>query len=504
MPNSGTIAQNTLFLYFRMILKLGIELYTSRVVLDILGVQDYGIYSVVGGVIALLGFFNSAMVSATQRFLSIDIGRNDTEQLNNTFNAALLIHAGIAILVFILAETVGLWFINNKLNIPESRIVATHWVYQFTILTFIVSVLRVPYDSLTMARERMNIYAFIGIIEVVLRLLALYLLVLFSVDKLALYAFLLLLISVLVATVSVSYCRLNFKESRVKRYYNKDYFKALVSYSGWNLIGNMAAVVKGHGINILLNIFLGTIVNAAYGITLQVQGAVSSFVYNFQMALDPQIYKSYARDDIAQMRNLMFQGAKFSFFLTLVIVCPILYNVDFVLELWLKKVPEYTSSFVALTLVNILIECISRPLIAGALATGQIKRYQIIVGGILFLNLPISYVLLYTNLGVASFLYVALCISLVTLLFRLHFLRKMLDLDILLFFKEVGVPILKVSMLGMLLVYFLNTTIGKANNFMMLAGVAIVDVVILLIVIFLVGLKKTEKEILYKLAKCKY
>ena len=292
MSTTKTIAKNTVFLYIRMFLTMGVSLYTSRVVLNTLGVEDYGIFSVVGGIVVLFGFFNAAMSSATQRYLAFDIGKKDDQRLHKTFNVTFIIHIGIALLIFLLAETIGLWYVNNRLNVPDTRMTAVNWVYQFSILTSLVGVMQVPFNALIIARERMNVFALLSIIDVILKLGVVYLLLIVTFDKLILYSILVFTVSLLVALGYRLYCYKHFRESSLKWYKDKAYYKELLSYSGWNLFGNIAAVARGQGINLVLNVFFGTVVNAAYGITMQIQNSVRIFVNNFQLAVNPQIIKS--------------------------------------------------------------------------------------------------------------------------------------------------------------------------------------------------------------------
>ncbi len=482
-----------------MFLKMGAELYASRIVLNVLGVKDYGIYSVVGGVVVLFGFFNAAMTTATERFLAFDIGRNENEKLRNTFNATVIIHICIALLVLLLAETIGLWFVMNKLNVPEARMDAVFWVYQFSIFTFLVTVLQVPFNALIIAREEMNVYAMLSIAEVILKLFAVFLLTVVAFDKLTLYAGLLFLLATLIALCYRIYCLKNFEESKFKWFYDKEYFVSLISYSGWNLFGNIAVVAKGQGTNMLLNIFFGTVVNAAYGITMQVQGAVNTFVVSFQTAANPQIYKTFAQGDIAQMQKLMFQVSKFSYFVLFILVCPIIYNIDFILKWWLENPPVYASIFITLTLSNLLIETISQALITGALATGKIKWYQIVVGLTLCLNLPLNYIVFKFIPDPVMYIYVAILLSVVTLFLRLRFLKSMISLDVMRFFKDVLFPVISITAIcgGLIyLLYYFNIT---SASFLELILVSALIVVLCLIVIVLVGLKKSEKAMIKSL-----
>lgn len=477
---------------------MGVSLYTSRVVLNTLGVNDYGVYTIVGGIVSLFSFFNSAMTSATQRFLSFDIGKNDLNQLKKTFNATLNIHIVISILVLVLAETLGLWFVNNKLNLPMERMIAVNWVYQFTVFTFLLGVVQVPYDALIMAREKMNIYAYMSIVEVFLKLIIVYLILVFEFDKLILYGGLLFLVAFIVRMGHKIYCKRYFEESKYQFYFERELYAKLIAYSGWNLFGNIAAVARGQGVNIILNLFFGTVLNAAYGLTLQVQAAVNVFAMNFQMAVNPQIIKNYAKGDIEQSKKLIFKSSKFSYFLMFIIVCPILFNVDFILKLWLKNPPEYTSEFITLCLVNLLIDCISGPLMTGAQATGRIEWYQIIVGSLIFLNLPIAYVLLKIHDQPELVFYTSILISILSLLFRLYFVKKCLSLSVKQFFTEVVGRILLVSLISVIFFMFLKRFLYFADEWILFTVnlFSLLFIMISCIVIF--GINKLERESIYR------
>jgi O-antigen/teichoic acid export membrane protein len=504
MPNSSnnkTIAKNTFILYIRVFLTMGISLYTSRVVLNTLGVQDYGVYSIVGGIVGLFSFFNSAMTSATQRFLAIDLAKNDLLHLKKTFNATLNIHFVIALLVFILSETIGLWFVNYKLNLPFDRMVAVNWVYQFSILTFIFGIIQVPYDALIVAREKIDIYAYMSIIEVILKLFIVYLLVVSNFDKLILYSILSFLISFIVRLGHKLYCKWHYSESYYQFYFDKSLYKELISFSGWSLFGNIAAVAKGQGSNILLNLFFGSVINAAYGISIQFQTTVQSFVLNFQMATNPQIIKQYAAGNKNQFLKLIFQSAKFSFFLLFIVATPIIFNIDFILKFWLKNPPQYTAIFVNLALINLLIDCISGPLIVAAQATGNIKWYQIIVGSLIFLNLPIAYLLLKIyNLSELIF-YSSITISLLCLVFRLFFLRAIIGISILDFCQSVILRIIAVSIVTIVVITFFSSHVYLSDVRLYILIKSLVLFFTIISSIILCGINKHEYEFLLKYIK---
>lgn len=501
MSNTKLIAKNTIFLYIRMLLTMGVTLYTSRIVLEVLGVEDFGIYTLVGGIVSLFSFFNSAMTSATQRFLTFDIGNNNLLQLKKTFNATLNIHILIAVIFFLLAETIGLWFINNKLNINFQRMEAVNWVYQFSVISFIVGIIQVPYDALIISNEKMNVYALMSILEVSIKLILVYFLILFNIDKLILYSFLLFLVSFISSMAHKIYCKIHYKETKYEFHYDKELYKKLISFSGWSLFGNIAGVARGQGLNVLLNVFFGTVLNAAYGITLQVQSAVQIFVYNFQLAVNPQIIKQYALGNNEKSLNLIFQSSKFSYFLMLIISCPVIYNIDFILNLWLKTPPIYTSSFVLFSLINILIDSISGPLVTGAQATGFIKWYQITIGILIFLSLPISYVILKITNNPLMIFMVVILINSIALFCRLFFLKYLMNLNLKTFFLNVLLKIILISSITIIsvLIFPISLEDQIINFFVKSIFITVINITS----IYFVGLTKEEKKFISHFLKKK-
>lgn len=503
MSVSKRVATNTLFLYIRLILTLGVTLFTSRVVLNTLGVRDYGIYSIVGGVVALFGFLNAAMASATQRYLAFDLGKNNFENLRKTFNSTILIHIGISVVILFFAETLGLWYVNAKLNVDPGRMTAVNWVYQFSVLTSIIGVMQVPYNAIIIARERMNVFAMLSIVDVILKLVIVYILLIIPADKLVFYSILVFSVTLLVALSYRVYCKFYFEECKFKYYKDKAYYKELLSYSGWNLFGNFAFVAKGQGINMVLNVFFGTIVNAAYGITMQVQSAINIFVSNFQLAFNPQIIKNYSQGNYNQTLTLIFQSCKFSFFLMLILISPVLLDTEFVMNLWLKTPPENTILFVQLSLIAVLIDCISGPLMVGAQATGNIKLYQIVVGTLVFLNLPISYLALSFELPAASVFVVNILISFIALGFRVFFLRGILKLNISSFFSQVLLRILLIGGVWYLLLTGVKMVEFNANIQLEYMIRSVLLVSFLIMFIFLLGFNKKERMFIAQFVKSK-
>ena len=382
------IAHNTLLLYFRLILIMLVSLYTVRVVLNELGAQDYGIYDVVGGVVVMFAFINNAMADGTQRFLNFALGQNDVKKTKETFSSSLIFHLVIAVIFVIAAETIGLWFVNCKLNIPEDRHYAAMMVYQFTILTAILNIIRVPYNAVIIAYEKISFFAWLSIVEALLKLLIVYLLSIVNADKLILYAAFISLISVLMLVIYKFYCNLKFEISHYSKISDTKLMKELVSFSGWSLFGATANVSNRQGTNIVLNMFTNVAVNAAMGIANQVNNAIYCFASNFQVAFKPQLIQLYAAGEKQKFVDLIFKTSKFSFFLLYFIILPLSLNVDYVLELWLKHPPESSVIFVKLILICSLIDAINGPLWISAQAIGNIRKYQIIVSTLIFLNLP--------------------------------------------------------------------------------------------------------------------
>lgn len=489
------VAKNTLMLYFRMLLSMIVTLYTSRIVLNSLGVQDFGIYNVVGGVVIMIGFLNNALTVSTQRFLTIELGKSDFLQLKKVFNLSITIHFLIAIVILLLAETAGVWFLNSYLTIPANRLVAANWVYQFSILSFLISVISVPYNAAIIANERMNLFAVVGVLEVLLKLAIVYLLLFFNADKLILYAFLIFVVAVIVRIIYGYYCNKYFEECRrLKFFWDKELIKSMGLFASWNLLGVSAGIGYNQGVNILLNMFFGPVVNAARGIAFQVLGAVSNFVNNFQVAVDPAITKNYAQGNHSSTINLVSGASKFSFYLLLLLCMPLLIETRTILLFWLKIVPEYTVVFTRLILIDVLVCSLSGSLQILAQATGNIKWYQIIVSGILLLNLPTSYIALKLGYKAESTFFVSIFYSCLALIMRISILRKIVDFPAKDFFMKVIVRVCIVIILAVpapLLVY--NKMPDSLIRFFVVLALSIISVFFAIIIC---GLTMTERHML--------
>lgn len=470
-----------------------LTLYTSRVVLAELGVEDYGLYNVIGGIVTMLGFFNSAMSSATQRYMAMDIGRGDFVQLRKTFNASLMIYLLIGAVAIIIFETIGLWYVNNKLSFPADKSFSVNVVYQFTILTFLLNLTQLPYNALILAREKMQIFTVITLLDTLLKLGILYLLFL-SENKIVLYSILIFITTIIVQLTYQLYCQRYFKETKLYLVKDRTYLKELLSFSGWNLFGNIAAVARSQGLNLMLNASFGFTLNAAYSISNQVQIALSTFVANFQKAINPQIIKQYGKGDTAQSELLTFLGAKYSYFLILLISIPLFLYADSVLDIWLNTVPDYTVIFVRICILVVVVDSISGTLMTLCQATGRIKWYQIIVGTLVFLNLPISFLLIEMGGNPQVTYWTMLVISVFSLFFRIFFLKKIANISVLVFFKEV---LLKIMIVTLVIASFLfafksfffkweGYYLGGILRVLIIWGVCIVSIAIF-------GLSKDEK-----------
>lgn len=451
MSDNKRIAKNTAYLYARMLFSLIVSLYTSRVILHALGTVDYGINNVVGGVVTMFAFMSGTMSTATQRFLSFDMGRKDNKQLKKSFAVSNTIIIIIAVLIIVSVETIGLWLINNKLIIPAERMIAARWVFQFATISLFLQILYVPYNAAIIAHEKMSAFAFIGILDVILKLVIALLIQYFvnSIDKLIFYSAAICSISILISLLYVSYCKRHFEEcQKVNFGYDKEIGSRMLSFFGWNTIGALSYVAKEQGVNIVINMFCGPIVNAARGVNSQVTGAIYGFITNFQVAMNPQITKNYAAGDKDGFFTLVTLGAKFSFFLFFFMALPIFIDIDFILHLWLIEVPEHTANFIRLTLILMSIETVSSPIITSLLATGNVKTYQIIVGTLLLLNLPLSYIALKMGLEPEYTMVIAIIISTISLGLRLILIRNYVGFPIRDFFFKVLMRSLFVVMLS--------------------------------------------------------
>lgn len=490
--NNKRIAKNTLLLYVRMFFMMGIALYTSRVVLNTLGVEDYGIYNVVGGLVSMFGLLNGSMSSATQRYITFELGKGDGKSLNKIFSLSLQIHALIAIVTVLLIESVGLWFLYNKMTIPPERMTAAFWVLQASALTFIFSIMSVPYNADIIAHERMSAFAYISIIEAVLKLVIVYMLLAVPFDKLIVYAILLALVQLSIQLCYMVYCHRHFPESRYRHVKDWRLFKEMTSFAGWNLFGGLSSISFNQGLSMLLNVFFGPVVNAARAVATQVQGAIQMFITNFQMALNPQIVKTYAQGDFESMHTLMFRSSRFSFFLMYLLSLPVLLEAPLILQIWLKTVPDNTVIFLRLIICTTLIYTIINPILVANNATGKVRTYYIVCGSMMISILPISYIVLRMGCPAYSVFIVHFCIELLTQVARLIMVRDRLKLSIRKYILKVYLPIVMVTIIAAIipLLVYNSMTEGLVKFFI----VSIVSVMSVALTSFIIGFSDSERQ----------
>lgn len=489
--NNKRIAKNTLLLYFRMLFMMVVSLYTSRVILNALGVEDFGIYNVVGGVVAMFTVISGSLSAAISRFITYELGKGDQSKLNKIFSASVTIQLLLSLIIVVLIESVGVWFLNAKMTIPADRVTAANWVLQFSIITFVINLISVPYNAAIIAHERMSAFAYISILEAIGKLAIAFFIMWSPIDKLIYYAILMCTVAVIVRLTYGHYCKKHFTECTYHFHWDKDILKQMFGFAGWNFIGASSVVFRDQGGNIILNIFFGPTVNAARGIANQVNTAITGFVQNFMTALNPQITKSYASGDGEYMMTLIFQGARLSFYMLLLLSLPVLINTHYILVIWLKIVPEHAVLFVRLILIFAMCESISNPLITAMLATGKIRNYQIVVGGLQLLNLPLSYLCLKTGFVPESILVVAIIISLACLFARLYMLWGMIGLSSILYMKNVFLNVLVVALLSAIIPYMLFCYMKE--TFFSFIIITLIAVLCTLVVEFYIGCNQKER-----------
>ena len=471
-----------------------VSLYTSRVILNVLGVSDFGIYTVVGGVVFLFTFISGSMAGATQRFLAFELGTDNRIRLKQVLNSSVIIHLLLALSLLVLAETIGFWLFVEYINIPEERMRAASYVYHFSVITFFVTIVTVPYKALIIAHEDMGIFALMGVVETVLKLAIVYLLFFVTWDKLIVYAALVLLVTFLIGVMQFIYCRSKYEECRFEWCSNRLLYSKLLTFSGWQIFGSLAFVLSSQGINILLNLFFGPIINSARGIAFQVDGAINSFVTNFQMAVNPQLIKAYASSERNYMTELLIYSSKYSFFLLFLLSLPVLLESDFILALWLKEVPPYSSVFLRLVILSSLVGCLSGSLMTVASATGRIKWYQIIVGGLLLLNLPESYILLKLGFPVYVPFVVVIINSFIALFSRIELLHRMVGLSRYDFVVKVLLVVLLVG--GMATIFPCFLRLGMTEGWVRFLCILVMSVLSTCMAVYFIGLNETERDIL--------
>lgn len=493
--NNKRIAKNTLLLYFRMLFLMFIGLFTSRINLQSLGVDNFGIYNVVGGVVAMLSVLTGSLGVAISRDITFEIGRGDKERLNKVFSSAVTIQLFMSILVIIIAEVVGVWFLNNKMVIPADRLYAANWVLQFSTASFVLTLISVPYNACIIAHEKISVFAYITIYEAIMKLVIAYSVFVTPIDKLITYAALLLFLSLSMRIIYGIYCSRKFEECHYRFVFDKDLLKHMGGFAGWTMFGNLAYVGYSQGLNILLNLFFGPSVNAARGVAMQVNEKVSAFCTNFQMALNPQITKSYAANDLKRMHSLVYASSKYSFFMLLLLSLPIMIEAPSILHYWLGVVPDHTVWFVRLIFMILMVDATANPLTVGAQANGNIKVYQIIVGSILLLIVPISYVALKMGCIPEGVFIVHLSVVILAQCVRIYMVRNMIQLSVSEYIKKVIVKIGLVVATATILPLLLHSYLQ--SDFMSMILVCLVSMINVMVSVYALGLTVEERIKVY-------
>ena len=490
--NNRRIAKNTLLLYVRTLFIMLVTLYTSRVVLNTLGVTDYGIYNVVGGLVAMFSVISGSLSSSISRFITYELGHGDFEKLKLIFSTSVNIQIGISIVILILAELFGVWFLNTKMNIPEERLSAANWVLQCSLLSFIINLVSVPYNACIIAHERMSAFAYISILEAVLKLAVVYMLLVSPYDKLATYAVLLVIVALVIRLTYGLYCKRHFEESRYRFVYDKPLIREMTGFAGWSFFGNGAYMLNTQGVDMLINIFFGVTLNAAKGVATQVQNAVMQFVNNFTVAVNPQITKSYAAGETDYMYKLVCRGAKYSYFLLLFFLVSIVCEADYILKLWLKIVPEHAPLFLRLTLFGALSMGMGNTLYTAVFATGRIRKYQLWVTVVGCLVFPLTWIAFRLGFPASATYVIFIAVYYALVFVRLFIAKGLLGIPLWPYVKEVVVRTLAVTVaafvLPLLVVYVMP------QGFLRLCVSCVVGILSVTAGVYTIGLGRNERK----------
>lgn len=491
--NNKRIAKNTLLLYVRMLFTMAVSLFTSRVILNTLGVEDYGINNVVGGIVTMFSVLSGSLSSSISRFITFELGKGNIERLKTIFSTGVNIQLGMSVLIIIIAEAVGIWFLNTKMNIPTDRMVAANWVFQCAILTFVLNLLSVPYNAAIIAHEKMSAFAYISVVEVSLKLIIVYMLMISPFDRLETYAVLLLLVGAVIRFIYGYYCKRHFEECTYHFVFDKPVLKEMTGFAGWNFLGNGAYMLNTQGVNILMNLYFGVAVNAARGIATQVDAALKQFVNNFTTAVNPQITKSYAQGDLDYMHKLVCRSAKFSAFLMMFFAVPIILETNTILTIWLKTVPDYAVIFLQWIIISSFMDTVlANSLVTSMFATGKIKRYQIIVTTVGCLVFPLSWIAF--KLGFEPQVgYILYFIIYTILLFvRLYLLKDMVKLPVMMYIREVLYKLAPIIVVGFAIPGILILTMDA--GWLRLILVCLLSVLVTAASEYFIGLSNKEKN----------
>ncbi|MDM1496781.1 polysaccharide biosynthesis protein [Myroides odoratimimus] len=489
------IAKNSLFLYFRLVFLMFISFYTSRKLLELLGIDDFGVYNVVGSIVAIFGSIKGLMTSSTQRFLNFEMGKGNYSNVTNVFSMSVIVHLILALFFILVVEVFGLWYIGNKLVVDPSRLNAVYYVFQFSLFTVIVSILTVPYDALIIAHEKMKVYAYVSILDGLLKLLMIFVLIYLNGDNLILYAFSVLIISILIRVISSLYCKFKFRHIQFKWLWDSLLFRDMMTFSGWQFLGNTSFALQAQGINMLLNFFHGPVLNTARGLSLQVSGAIQTFTQNLLVASNPQIVKLYAQGEQKQFVNLVLKVSKYSFFMILLMVIPFLLYTDKLVIFWLSNIPEYLPLFLKLTLIYSIIRVFHNPLDSAIKASGDIKKYQVVDSFCLLLSLPLAFLFLWLRFNPVSVIIAMIFVELITLIAILRISFKIIGVRLNVYVKQVVVPSSVVCFIFMILFFVRKYFLYDLNLFVELIYFGVIYF-LLIVYIWFFGINKEDKKII--------
>lgn len=497
MSDNRRLAKNTAYLYIRMLFVMLISVYTSRIILSNLGVVDYGIYNVVGSVVALFSFLQTAMANASHRFIAHALGKNESGLLKNIFSTSLELHFLVAVIIVLLSETIGLWFFYNKLVIPQDRMTSAFVVLQISILSCFVSICQVPLNAEIIAHEKMQFYAYLSIIDVVFKLGVVFLITIIPYDKLISYASLLLVVQIIIFLIYTIYCRRSFQECRFSFIFDKGLFKEMASFASWNLFGHLSSSLSAQGCNMLLNMFFGPALNAAKGVAQQVESAVMQFMVNFLTAVTPQITKSYAADNKERVFFLLFSSTKFSFFLYIIIALPLFFELDQVLSVWLVEVPDHTSNFLRLLLIAHLTSSFFQPLNQACMATGKAGKFLAARGVTFLFVLVFTYIVFKLGFVPESMYLVQIVFLFISIYVQLSIVAPLISLSKIYYFKKTVVPLvltlITVIPLPFIICHFYQPSLLR---FLVVCAVCVISVILSF---FYIGLERQERQMVVNL-----
>lgn len=493
LHDSKRVAKNTIFLYLRTMLVMAISIFTSRIILDALGIEDYGIYNAVGGFVAMFSMLSGTLVAASQRFIAFELGKSYPD-VKKVFSTTVSVHLFLSAIILILLETIGLWFLNYKMNISAERMTAANWVFQCSVITFCINIISIPYNAAIIAYEKMSAFAYFSIFEVTAKLGCVYALYIIVYDSLIIYAIFMMLVAALLCMTYGIYCKRFFPLCRYNFSFDKFIFREMLGFSGWNFIGSIATNLNGHGINLLTNLFFGVTLNAARGVASQVDHAINTFVNNFLMAITPQITKSYAAKDFAYINRIIIAGTKYSFYLLCFISLPVCLNTEFILGVWLKEVPEFTPEFVRLAIIFSMCQTLSQCLYRTMLASGKIRKYQIIVGGLSILAFPLAYIFFHIGLPATWGYWAMIIFSVICLIARLRLLHEILpDFSTRAFCTKALLPII-ISVTPVVLTTYYTHSLVKQANLYSFMGESLECVLLTGLSVWFLGLSGEERQ----------